>query len=429
MNQFFATFLFVAAGFLGNVPDNLKQFVDTGQYKQAYEFAQQWRDDYEGVPEFDLYYGVAALETGHLSEAAIALDRVLMLEPSNHRARVEYGRVMFLLRDYTGAEQAFSDVMAAKPPAPVQKRIQAFQDAIEARRKAREFAASLTLEVNAGYNTNINSATSAATINDLSQFGTFPLSDDDRKIESAFLDTEAVLNLSRPITEKRVQYLTLGYRDITNEESDNFNIDILSLGAGYFATIGETQFRFPLSYQGVAIDNEFTQSFASVGFDSVTPVDRHNDWINFATLGFKRFKDDHIRDTDLAMLGTGWGYLFADTPVKTVVSAFIGEEHARNAKSQGNTFGGVRGAVEYQLQLNHMLYANLLYQEAGYHDKGAFVRTRKDRTTEATLGWNWRLSRHASVSAEAGYTNNDSVLTIFSYERVKSQIGFVYLID
>ena len=429
MNQFFATFLVVAAGFLGNVPDNLKQFVDTGQFKQAYEFAQQWRDDYEGVPEFDLYYGVAAMETGHLSEAAIALDRVLMLQPSNHRARVEYGRVMFMLRDFSGAEQAFSDVMSAKPPAPVQKRIQAFQDAIEARRKAREFAASLTLEVNGGYNTNINSATSAATINDLAQFTGFPLLENDRKTESAFIDSEAVLNLSRPITERRVQYLTLGYRDITNEETDNFNIDILSLGVGYFATLGDTQFRFPLSYQGVSIDNEFTQSFASLGFDSITPMDRNNDWINFATLGFKRFKDDHVRDTDLLMLGTGWGYLFQTLPMKTVVSGFLGEEHARQVKSQGNTFGGIRGAVEYQVRLGHMLYANLLYQEANYHDDGAFVQTRKDRTAESTLGWNWQLSRKASVNGEISYTENDSVLTLFSYERVKSQIGFVYLID
>ena len=71
----------------------------------------------------------------------------------------------------------------------------------------------------------------------------------------------------------------------------------------------------------------------------------------------------------------------------------------------------------------------MLYQEANYHDDGAFVQTRKDRTAESTLGWNWQLSRKASVNGEISYTENDSVLTIFSYERVKSQIGFVYLID
>lgn len=430
MNQFFASVLFVAAGFLGNVPENLKQLVDSGQFGSAYQFAQEWRDDYEGVPEFDLYYGIAAMESGELSQAAIALDRVLMLQPSNHRARVEFGRVMFLLRDYGAAERAFSDVLKANPPASVQRRIRAFLDAIEARKKARSFAASVTLEINAGYNTNINSATSVTNISDIAALGgSFSLLEDDRKTESSFMDSQATLNITRPITEKRLQFLTLGYRDITNDATDNFNIDIASLSLGYLARIGDSQFRFPVSYQGVSIDNQFTQSFASVGFDSVTPMDRRNDWINFATVGFKRFKDDHVRDTDLLMVGSGWGYLFDTLPMKLVASAFVGEDKARQAESQGNTFVGVRAALQYQLLLNHSLYGNLLYQEAEYNDQGLFVRVREDRTSEGTLGWQWRLSKSAQVKGELSYTDNKSSLELFSYDRMKSQIGFLYTFD
>ena len=430
MNQFVASVLFVAAGFLGNVPENLKQLVDGGRFEAAYQFAQEWREDYEGVPEFDLYYGVAAMERGELSQAAIALDRVLMMQPNNHRARVEYGRVMFLLRDYVAARQAFTEVLNANPPASVQRRISAFLDAIEVREKARSFAVSVTLEINGGYNTNINSATSATTVSDIATLGgNFTLVEDDQKTDSSFLDTQASLNVTRPITEKRMQFLTLGYRDITNEQTDNFNIDIASVSLGYLSRIGDSQFRFPISYQGVSIDNEFTQSFLSLGFDSVTPLDQRNEWINFATLGFKRFKDDHVRDTDLLMLGTGWGYLFQSVPMKLVTSAFLGEDKARQAESQGNTFAGVRAALQYQLLLNHSLYVNLLYQEADYHDEGAFVRVREDRTSEGSLGWQWRLSKNALLKGELNYTDNKSSLELFSYDRMKSQIGFLYTFD
>lgn len=431
MNQFVAAMLFVAAGMMGNVPETMQQLVAAQQYQQAYEYAQQWRDDYEGVPEYDLYYGVAALELGYLPEAAMALERVLMLQPNNHRARLELGRVFFLMRDYSAAEQAFSDVLAANPPIPVQKRIQVFRDAIAARQKARRVASSLMVEMNAGYSTNINSATSAATTTDIAIFQGVPLElvDSDRKTDSPYLDSKLTFNVSRPINERRVQYLTLGYQNISNEEEDDFNIDIFNIGVGYLANIGNSQVRFPLSYQGVSIDNEFTQSFVSFGFDSITPMDKHNDWINFAILGAKRFNDDHERDTDLGMLGTGWGHLLKHTPLKLVGSIYIGEDHARKQESQGNTFGGVRGALDYRLNLNHSFYANALYQESRYHDKGIFVELRKDNTMQGILGWRWRLNKQATVQGELSYTDNESSLTLYSYDRFKSQLGFVYLFD
>lgn len=427
MNQFFAAVVFAAAGIVGNVPEDIKQLVDAGQYHQAYAYAQKWQDDYQGVPEYDLYYGIAALELGHLPEAAMAFERVLMVTPSNHRAKVELGRVMFLMRDYSAAEQAFHEVLAAKPPAPVQHRIQVFLDSIKARQKARQYATSLTLEMKGGYSSNINSATSARSFDDLAFFqGDLFLANDDRKTDSAFVDTKATFNVSRPINEKRLQYLTASYQDITNEQTDDYNIDVFNIGVGYMATIGDSQFRFPLTYQAVSIDNELTQSFLSFGFDSITPMDANNDWINFALLGAKRFKHDHVRDTDLVMLGTGWGHLFKGTNLKAVASVFVGDDNARKQESQGNTFGGLRGALQYRPSLEHSFYVNALYQESRYHDKGVFVELRKDRTTEAVAGWRWRLAKNIRALLELNYTDNESSLTLFTYDRFKSQLGFVY---
>ncbi|MDX1696241.1 MAG: hypothetical protein R3208_20925, partial [Ketobacteraceae bacterium] len=281
-----------------------------------------------------------------------------------------------------------------------------------------------------GYNTNINSATSSATTSDLRLFNVpLQLLESNQKTDSAFIDTKATLNISRPVTERRVQYLTLSYQDVTNDVTGDFNIDIFNIGVGYLARIGESQVRFPLGYQAVAINNEFTQSFLSLGFDSITPIDRQNDWINFGVLGAKRFKNDHLRDTDLLMLGSGWGHVLGDWPAKVVGSVFLGEDHARKQKSQGYTFGGVRGALEYRLNLDHTLYVNALYQEARYHARGVFVEKRQDRVTEGVLGWRWKLSKKASVTGELSHTDNESSLTLFTYDRFKSQLGFVYLFD
>ncbi|MCG8313436.1 MAG: hypothetical protein MI976_09480 [Pseudomonadales bacterium] len=429
MNQFLAAMVFVAAGITGNVPENIKQLVDSGQYQQAYDYSQQWHDDYAGVPEYDLYYGIAALELGHYPQATMALDRVLMLQPNNPRAKLEWGRLMFLLRDYSVAEQAFSDVLQSNPPAPVQHRVQIFLDSIDARRKARSFATSLKVDLKAGFSSNINSATAARTTTDFIFFGEFPLAESSRETESAYLDSTFTFNATRPITERRIQYLTLEYRNIANEVTNDFNIDVINLGGGYMLNIGETQVRLPLTYQAIAIDTDWTQNFVSVGFDAITPMDNRNDWINFALLGAKRFKDEHLRDTDLAMLGTGWGYVFPGFRWKAVGSVFLGEDHARKQDTQGNTFAGIRGAVEHRLNLDHQLSFNLLYQESRYHDKGIFVELREDTLTEATLNWHWRLQKNCSVRASLNYTQSDSSLTLFTYDRFKSELGLIYVFD
>jgi len=45
----------------------LKQLFDKDAYSEVYLTAQTLLYDYEGTPQFDLIYGVSALETGHLS--------------------------------------------------------------------------------------------------------------------------------------------------------------------------------------------------------------------------------------------------------------------------------------------------------------------------------------------------------------------------
>ena len=226
-----------------------------------------------------------------------------------------------------------------------------------------------------------------------------------------------------------MQYLTVEYQNVSNEVTHDFNVDVLNLGAGYMLNIGESQVRIPVTYQAIAIDTEWTQNFVSLGFDAITPVDGRNDWINFALLGAKRFKDSHLRDTDLAMLGTGWGYVFPGFRWKTVASVFVGEDHARKLDSQGNTFAGVRGALEHRFNLDHQLSFAVLYQQSRYHDKGIFVALREDTLGEATLNWDWRLQKNCSLRASLNYTESDSTLTLFTYDRFKSEVGLVYVFD
>ena len=47
-----------------------------GRYQEAYLLAQSGLFDYEGQPNFDFAYGLAALESGRPDEAVFAFERI-----------------------------------------------------------------------------------------------------------------------------------------------------------------------------------------------------------------------------------------------------------------------------------------------------------------------------------------------------------------
>ena len=72
----------------------------------AFSYAQKHRAEQEGDPDFDFYYGVAAIDTGNVSQGVFALERVLAVQPNNHAARLELARGYFILEEYARAREA-----------------------------------------------------------------------------------------------------------------------------------------------------------------------------------------------------------------------------------------------------------------------------------------------------------------------------------
>jgi predicted Zn-dependent protease len=94
-----------------------------GQAGRAYELLAPLADARAGDPAFDYALGLAAVDSGRPSEAIVALQRVLAVQPNNGPARAELARAYAAIGDIDTARAEFDTVVGDPSiPDPVRQR-------------------------------------------------------------------------------------------------------------------------------------------------------------------------------------------------------------------------------------------------------------------------------------------------------------------
>lgn len=139
--------------------DDMRRFVEAGQFEPAYKLAMANRQ-LIGDAHFDFLYGVAAVNVGRVPEGLLALERHLAVVPANDRARLELARGYFLIGEYARARSEFEFVLRYDPPAGVKATIARFLEAMQLRDTGeRRGTARLYLELGGGHDSNVNGGT------------------------------------------------------------------------------------------------------------------------------------------------------------------------------------------------------------------------------------------------------------------------------
>jgi tetratricopeptide (TPR) repeat protein len=167
--------LLLAAGIASAAPlDDMRRQVEASQFDQAWATAQA-NPQLIGDVHFDFLYGVAALNTGHVADGLLALERHLSAVPANDRARLELARGYFLLGEYTRARAEFEFVLRYNPPAGVRASIAGYLQAMQQREAGDSRAtARVYAEAGMGHDSNVNGGTWRDNV-DLGTFGSVSL--------------------------------------------------------------------------------------------------------------------------------------------------------------------------------------------------------------------------------------------------------------
>jgi len=149
-----------------------------------------------GDENFDLLFGLTALEAGHVSLATLALERVLAVNPDNNTARFHLARAYYVLNDYDGARREFEMLLSMNPTAGIRETVGQYLDAIAARKPTSASVITGFISAGIGSDSNVTggTATNPIFLSVLGDLFEFPESDleqrDDYDKNARFHDNE-----------------------------------------------------------------------------------------------------------------------------------------------------------------------------------------------------------------------------------------------
>lgn len=408
----------------------LNELVTAGRYEDAYVRSLQLLRDYEGDPEFDFLYGLAALESGRPSEAVFAFERIVFVYPDQQRVKLELARAFYMSNNLGAARQLFEEVLATNPDDNVRTNIQAFLERIDERERSIAGAFTWYVNSNVGNDSNINSATELGVIS--TPIGDVELSPSGQSIDDSFMDLGTGLNYVKPLSKTSALTFGANYNLHNNVDTDAFDIGVLAADFSYAHLVDSVRLSYGARAQRVELDGEEFQHSAS----AIATAQRSagNGWTQALTGAFTqvRYNDDinpnaGLRDVDQWLVSGVLGK--ASGRFNHTFSAYFGDESAVKSTGKDNAqqFYGIAFAEQFQVRPNHIPYFRIsMHFSENQAPHVFFGRVREDETFSTSLGWIWRALENMNVTTDLTWTENDSNLDLFAYDRLKVQTGLRY---
>lgn len=403
--------------------DQALRLLQAGQAEGAYGLLAPEAADHAGDPDFDYLLGLAALDSGRVTEAVFAFERVLAVRPDHDRARAEIARAYFLLGEIDTARQEFEAVQRQGVPPRVAEALQRYLNAIDqrvtgARRQLRAY-----VEAAFGYDGNVNSGVAERDVA-VPFFGGALLRLDDAGVEQedGFAAFGAGFAGAYPIAEwvDVIGGANLGRRQLFSDtEFTTSSVDGY-LGLAY--TRERDVFTAALQAEMFLVDDDSFRN--AVGFvggwnREVGPRTRASAFVQAMRLDYP---SQDVRDANRYVGGIGVSHAFVlpRTPI-VYVSAYGGTEDERRSRVPhlGHDLYGVRIGAQMQLFERTQGFLSVSAEFRDYDGpEPFFLRTRDDNRYEVKAGGAWRPTGEWSVSPQVSYIENDSNVVIYDYDRV-----------
>ena len=412
--------------FADELTDEAQRLIDANQASQAYELLIAELEERAGTPEYDLLLGIAALESGHPTQAIFAFERVLAVDPDNSRARLELARTYFELGENEASRDEFDYARNQDIPEEVDATIEEYLTAIDSRirsaRQQRRF--NMYLQAQLGYDSNVNSATDSSTVA-LPAFGNlvFTLDDTARELDSGFYAVEAGLSFStRLIPDSSLSVfgnVSAFHRPTWSEHRFDTSAGNAQLGIRH--TGEKNSFLISALGQKYLIDGDDNRDQAGVNLQWLRLAGPSTQISLFAQGLLQHFPNQDIRDVKQYSGGAGVVHLFPGNGSPLIyasVYAGIDDEDDNTRPDIGRTFAGIRAGGEYSFSGSIKWLASASYQYSKYGDEDPLFQDRRtDNFFLIRSGIEFSAGDKFNIVPELRYLINDSNLVINDFDR------------
>ena len=367
-----------------------------------------------GNAYYDYLLGVAALDTGRISEAIFSLQRSLAVEPRFSGARLELARAHFEAGNNAQARPLFVALLDENPPAGVRTVLNQYIDAIDAKPAAPSSRFTPYFEVTAGHDSNANGSTSDQ------QFLGFNLSPNNVETPSSFGELAAGFNWSVPSSASAAWYMAARASHRNNPDASFVDPSVLSGLTGFTWRSGAFFGRAGIDGYWALRDGESNETYAGVNLLLSRSVSDRWDLTLGLRAGAMRFDETiEVLDVDRVMYTLGASYRFSSLSSLSI-EAVGGQDSEKQAGSPyGNSKAGGRLSLTAPLGSSY-LFASIGSLTSDF-DGLFFGVPREDTQTTALLQLEFRdiFTTGLSIVPRVRYVDNDSDVALYKYDRTE----------
>jgi hypothetical protein len=399
--------------------DDIKALLGQGKSVEAYNLGSK-NPDLLGQPEFDFYFGIAAIDSGHAGEGVLALERYIVNFPQNENARLELARGYFVLGENGRAREEFERVLKLSPPAAVRANIERFLDAIRSRESLYTTTAGFFLEAGVGYDSNVSGGVGSSNIN-LPIFGNVQVSPSGVKAGSRFNWLAAGGQISKPVAPGVAVFAGAQADGKYNNTNNQFDQQNIAASGGLTYIKNKNFYRFTASHAEVTVDDARFRDVNSIAGEWHHQLDELQTISPFVQYAQLRYTGNNIpRDADFYALGLGYRKSFiGDWQPLFTASVNGGQEHdIRGRPDLGRDLYGGRIAIAVTPAPKWGLSVGGSYQNSHYQGEDTLLlTTRKDDYYALDAVASYAYTRNLSARVELLLSKNDSNLSLYEYRR------------
>jgi hypothetical protein len=410
---------------------NAKTMLDAGNARAAYDMLAPLQSDRAGDPEYDFLLGSAALEVGKNTEAVFALERVLAVQPDNGPARAQIARAYFNLKETETAKREFENVKKQEIPPEVSATIDRYLDAITKIGETERASARFFLEFAAGYDSNVNSATTVLQVA-VPAFGGVPftLSPTSRSLDDAFFQASGGMNFRNPLSKRWAVVGGLTVNQRTNFTRDNLDTGFVDGYLGLATRFGRetvnavaqgNMFRlddpaYPGSYRNALGGTvQWTHDFNARS--------QMTAYVQYSSL---EYPTQSPRDANRYIAGLGYAHAFRAVDPVVYVGVYGGDERAKDSLFDylGHKPIGARLGGQKILSESWLLFFSAAYENRRYNGTDpSFLKVREDNQYSAGVGLSYTLPHEWRLSPQITYIDNQSNLEINEFNRFQAFVS------
>lgn len=402
---------------------------------EALSLFRQYEPIHAGDPQFDYWYGVAAMRSGEPFEASLALERVIAIQPQHAGARLELVAVYIQLSQLDAADRQLDFLGNLNAPARAQEAINRFRTIVTQRRqKAAENPHLLTLSIDMGYDSNY-----------LNYPDSFDLFANTILQGLAILEADSTTYTNlRGMAWKRwnapdgtfFESSILGQSRLNhNRAARVFDTNMLHGSLAVGSRVGrDSELRFGLEASQLWLDSSSYRTQTGINIAWKTHLNKNLEFL--ANGAFREFRFNESRNDYVSWSGDiEWRY---NLNSKLRLRSKAGAETEQVTKTITRQGGDaiklfISAHADFFLSQSNQILTTIGYEKQEYSDKGFAVfnlgqaAIRTDDSFRARVEWIYMPSKRWRFSMFSQYRSQSSSIDFFELDQSLVQGSLTYV--